>query len=274
MKLSFSTLGCPDWSLEQIAQNAREMGFNGVELRTHDDGNHLSPHATIEEARSVGRIFRDAGVPVFSILSYARFACTDDAEVAKNQALVRKQIVLAEALGAKHIRVFAGRLPPGVALSSNMIEKVGLALKPLAAEAASRGVVIGIETHDDWCAGDVHVRLASIINNPTGCGVIYDIRNALEAKLEPWDVTYAKIKPLLLYCHVKDGYTDASGKLVCMPFGAGATPWRQILQTLKKDGFDGYFSFEWEKKWHPELEPPERVYPAYVHKMNALWNDA
>jgi len=37
MKLSFTTLGCPDWSLEQIAKNARAFGFDGVELRTHAD---------------------------------------------------------------------------------------------------------------------------------------------------------------------------------------------------------------------------------------------
>lgn len=33
MKLSFSTLGCPDWSFDQIVENAHRMGYSAVELR-------------------------------------------------------------------------------------------------------------------------------------------------------------------------------------------------------------------------------------------------
>ena len=43
MKLGFSTLGCPDWSLGQIASNAKNYGYDGVELRVHQDHNHIWP---------------------------------------------------------------------------------------------------------------------------------------------------------------------------------------------------------------------------------------
>src|SRR5258706_16042624 len=33
MKLAFSTLGCPHWELEQVAQAARASGYQAVELR-------------------------------------------------------------------------------------------------------------------------------------------------------------------------------------------------------------------------------------------------
>jgi fatty-acyl-CoA synthase len=33
MKLAFSTLGCPHWELERIAQAARAYGYAAVELR-------------------------------------------------------------------------------------------------------------------------------------------------------------------------------------------------------------------------------------------------
>src|SRR6185436_8883971 len=95
MKLSFSTLGCPDWSLEQIATHAKEFGYDGIELRTHSDGNHFSPDATSEEAIRVSQLFRDHGVPVISLMGYCRFAFSDDAEVAKNQELMRKLIRMA-----------------------------------------------------------------------------------------------------------------------------------------------------------------------------------
>src|SRR4051812_28206687 len=33
LKLAFSTLGCPQWSLAQIAQAATDYGYKGIELR-------------------------------------------------------------------------------------------------------------------------------------------------------------------------------------------------------------------------------------------------
>jgi len=32
-KLSFTTLGCPDWSFERILGEAHQMGFSGIEIR-------------------------------------------------------------------------------------------------------------------------------------------------------------------------------------------------------------------------------------------------
>ena len=36
MKLAFSTLGCPHWGLERVAQAARAYGYQAVELRAID----------------------------------------------------------------------------------------------------------------------------------------------------------------------------------------------------------------------------------------------
>lgn len=33
MKLAFSTLGCPGWELGQIAETARSLGYDAIELR-------------------------------------------------------------------------------------------------------------------------------------------------------------------------------------------------------------------------------------------------
>lgn len=36
MKLGFSTLGCPTWSLEKVTGAARDLGYEAVELRLLD----------------------------------------------------------------------------------------------------------------------------------------------------------------------------------------------------------------------------------------------
>ena len=35
--------------------------------------------------------------------------------------------------------------------------------------------------------------------------------------------------------------------------GEGNIPILPIVRQLLTDGYDGYFSLEWERKWHPEL---------------------
>ncbi|HYG77166.1 MAG TPA: sugar phosphate isomerase/epimerase family protein [Planctomycetota bacterium] len=270
MKLSLNTLGCPDWTLEQIAQNAKSFGYEGIELRTREDGNHFSPDASLDEARRVGQMFRDAGCPVLSIMGYCKFAHTDDAEIVKNQELMRKLINIADAMGARYIRTFAGQIPKE-SNHDEMTIRVAKALKPLAEEAAAKNITIGLETHDDWCSGDRVMKVVKIIKSK-GFGVVYDIHNAYNSGIEPWDVTYRKVKKHICYCHLKDGYKGLDGKTHYVMVGAGDLPVEKILARFKRDGFDSYFSFEWEKKWHAELEGPERVMPHFTHKVRAIWN--
>ena len=272
MKVSFSTLGCPDWPLEQIAKNAKAMGYDGVELRTHNDGNHFSPDATLTTARDTAKLFRDHGVPVFSVMGYARFAYTDPAEVVKNQELSRKLIKIAEAMGARYIRAFCGKVPEGSSVEA-MTKVISDAVKPLAREAAEKNLAIAFEIHDDWCAGQRMMNIVRNVDSP-GLGIVYDIFNGIHSKAEPWDVTYGAIKDHISYCHVKDAYTTPEGKEQYVPLGAGVVPFPAVFKRLKADGFDSYLSFEWEKKWMPELDPPEKAFPQYPPKVRAMWKDA
>jgi len=44
-------------------------------------------------------------------------------------------------------------------------------------------------------------------------------------------------------------------------------PVREIVKVLAGAGYKGYYSFEWEKKWHPEIEEPEVAIPHYAKVM-------
>ncbi|MFH1024562.1 MAG: sugar phosphate isomerase/epimerase family protein [Planctomycetota bacterium] len=270
MKLSFTTLGCPDWTLEEIAKNAAAMGFDGVELRTREDGNHFSPDAPAAEAARVGKMFRDAGAPVMSVMGYSRFTAEDPAEVAKNQVVLRKLVGVAGAMGAPFIRTFAGNIPKGADRAA-MVRQVADAIRPAAREAEAAKVVIGLETHDDWCVGELVLAILRAVDSPA-FRLVYDIHNALDAKVEPWGKTYAMVKSHIAYCHLKDGYPGKDGKLHYVPVGAGQLPLADILATFKADGYDGFFSFEWEKKWHPEIPGPEYTFPAFAWKVRAVWD--
>ena len=64
--------------------------------------------------------------------------------------------------------------------------------------------------------------------------------------------------------YIKD-YSDEKEQL-CL-IGEGSIPIGDIVSTLLNDGYDGYFSLEWEKKWHPELPEIEEALKAYVSMM-------
>ncbi len=268
MQISFTTLGCPDWSLEQIAANAKDYGYDGVELRVNNDGNHLSPDTSLADAEEVGRQFRDTGAPITCVMGYSSFASQDEAAVAGNQAVLEKLIALAAAMQAPYIRTFAGQLPEGTTLEA-MIEIIARALKPLAQQAADKGISIGIETHDDWCAAANIMAIINQVDSP-GLGIVYDISNSTTA--EPWEQTYAAIKDHICYCHVKDSWTLPDGTHQYVMLGAGDMPYPEIFACLKADGFDSFLSLEWEKKWIPELAEPEEIFPHYAHKIRQLWN--
>ena len=46
-----------------------------------------------------------------------------------------------------------------------------------------------------------------------------------------------------------------------------------MIKQLQADGYTGFYSFEWEKRWHPELPEPERALPQYVDFMRTLEED-
>ena len=269
MKLSFSTLGCPDWTLEQIAEGAAQCGYDGVELRVADDGIHLAPGAAPEAVTRAAEAFAAAGVPVISLAGYASFSSPDAEVVRANQDLARRLIGLAERLGARWVRIYGGavKAPDSPDAAAG---RIAAALKPLADEAAARGVALAAETHDSWCDGAKLMEIVGRVASP-GLGVVYDVYNTFAATGE-WRRTYEQVKQHVCYWHVKDGYRAADGSGQHIFLGAGDLPIHDILARLKADGFDGFLSFEWEKRWCPHLEAPERVLPQYAHKMRALWD--
>ena len=41
-------------------------------------------------------------------------------------------------------------------------------------------------------------------------------------------------------------------------------PCRRQIEALAKTGYRGYYSFEWEKRWHPDIEEPEVAIRQYA----------
>ncbi|HET8826764.1 MAG TPA: hypothetical protein VFM77_16605, partial [Terriglobales bacterium] len=50
--------------------------------------------------------------------------------------------------------------------------------------------------------------------------------------------------------------------------GRGDVPVKRQIELLWKVGYGGYFCFEWEKLWHPELEEPDVAFADYARVVD------
>src|SRR2546426_497529 len=102
VKLAFSTLGCPQWELERIAQAARDYGYAAIELRAVGGNLDLLNRpefqpGTVETTR---RWLADQSLPVCCVDSSCPFDSRDADERAKQVEVAVRHCELAAKLGA------------------------------------------------------------------------------------------------------------------------------------------------------------------------------
>src|ERR1044071_9806303 len=89
LKLAFSTLGCPNWELGQVAEAARTFGYDAIELRAvGGDLDLLSRREFKDELATTKQWFVEQHVTVCCLDS----SCTFDSPIADER---RKQVELA-----------------------------------------------------------------------------------------------------------------------------------------------------------------------------------
>ena len=78
IRFAFSTLACPDWSIDKVAQQAKEMGYDGVELRTLGaGGTQLASDPATTDPAKVKAAFDAAGVEPICLSASTTFDARD-----------------------------------------------------------------------------------------------------------------------------------------------------------------------------------------------------
>ncbi len=151
MKLAFSTLACPAWSLDQVVEAAIEYGYQGVELRLID-GELIDAAMPAAERRRVRRTFEQAGLPIVALDTSVRIAAAPDARSALDELV--PMLELASEWESPVVRVFGGEWDAG----RSREEAIGQArdvIDEAAATAVQLGVAITLETHDRFSNVDL-----------------------------------------------------------------------------------------------------------------------
>jgi len=269
--VAFSTLAVPDATLASAVSLGRRWGYAGVELRLID-GELIDPSMPAAERARVRRAL--AGLPVVAVDSSIRL--TDD----DPGPMLRRFLQLASDLGAPLVRVFGGALPksgpipgpiPGPASDPARQDRLRAAVRVLESSvplARRLGVAIGVETHDDFSASSVVAELLAM-TDPDWVGAVWDSHHPYRMGEQPADV-YANLGRRILLAQVKDARRGDDGDWQLVLLGEGEVPVRQMLGLLAAGGYRNWVSVEWEKRWHPEIEPPEVALPQY-RRVLAEW---
>ena len=172
MKLSFSTLGCPAWSLPRVIDTAGRLGYDGIELRflEGDDALWARPELVGGGLRDTRARLADAGLLIPCVDSRSFFHHPD--ALARRVAVeeASRVVEVAAALGAPGIRVFGDRVQAGADLESTRAF-ITDALAELRDRARPGGVEIWLETHGDFAPGAAYwQRLAGCGRSPARGG--------------------------------------------------------------------------------------------------------
>ena len=146
-------------------------------------------------------------------------------------------------------------------------------IKLLADYALKKGVKVLLETHGNVCNIENMKKTVEILINHDGFGIIWDIAHSDVYYRENFEEFYLLIKPLIHHVHLKDHIRLPDLGKDKKDMGEGEIPIKAIVKRLLSDGYDGYFSFEHERKWHPQLPAPEFSFPKFADYMKNLENE-
>lgn len=253
MKLSYTTLSVQDRTIGEAVEIASAHGLEGIELRGRGD-THVSPESTFSYAAHVRELVREHKLAVPCLTAYTRFHQPTAAAVREEVDRMMDMVRLAEFLEAPCLRVFMGPVPdlssepliPAPA-SLNLSQADQIAIEGLqyaSKRLENSPVRLVIETHDSAKDGRTLARLLKDV--PSNIGVLLDI-------IHPWDMgeeigkTWEMIGERIYHVHIKDiSRTLENGRIYC-PIGQGILPVESTVRWLEGQGYQGFYSLEWEK---------------------------
>ena len=115
LKISFSTLACPDWSWHDVLRSGSDFGYDGVEVRLLSRETDLLKIADLQPSQlsTRRRELNESGFRVAGLASSVRFDHESPAARAEQFDIGRRYVDLCVALGGEFIRVFGDVLPKG-----------------------------------------------------------------------------------------------------------------------------------------------------------------
>jgi sugar phosphate isomerase/epimerase len=238
-------------TMEEFILKAVELGVVGVDMTAY----YLK---STEPAYLTGlrHLAFKNGMPFSGAAAGTEMCQADPAKRTAAIAEVKKWVDVTEWLGASHLRVFGGQLPPGASREQG-IQWVVEVMKPACDYSARKGITLGIESHGGITSQAENIlEILRRVNSPyAGCNL--DITHFRENE-------YTQIEMCLPYAtqtHIRDHFD--SGQSI---------DFDRIWQMFVKGGYKGYMSAEYEGKEDCLTAVPKLVerIKAMCHKYSSV----
>jgi sugar phosphate isomerase/epimerase len=218
-------------TLETFIEKAVELGLDAVDMTVYymksTDPGYLENLRHLAYRNAVA--FSGAACGVSMVVA-------DAAKRADTLIQIKNWVDVTDRLGAPHLRVFAGKLPPGVPLSVATTWVVET-MKAAADYSGKKGIMLGLEDHAGVSqSADVCVEIMHRVNSPY-VGINIDISHFVPT---PTQDSYAQIAACVPYAtntHIRNTFDD--GSKIDMD---------RVWKLFAEAGFKGYMSYEGEEK--------------------------
>jgi len=264
--ISFSTLGCPKWPWARILDQASALGYAAVELRGIGGEMDLTKRPEFIGSR-LDQTRKDLAAVNIRISDLGASSRMHEADPKVRSAQLdegRRFIDLAHRLGVPYVRVFGDKVPPGEARPA-VIARVVDGLRTLGEYGKGSGVAVILESHGDFTDGPSLLQILQGAALPN-VALLWDAHHTCVASKEAPASTYKLIGSYVRHTHLKDSRPQGAGVRYVLT-GSGSVPVRETVAVLARGNYRGYYGFEWEKAWHPEIEDPEVAFPHYAEFM-------
>ena len=158
---------------------------------------------------------------------------------------IKKWVDVTDRLGASHLRVFGGKLPPRATIKQGT-DWVVETMKPACEYSGKKGITLGIEDHGGVTqSADVCLEIMRRVDSPYA-GINLDITHFIPT---PTKDAYAQIKaciPYATHSHIRDRFDD--GTPIDMD---------RVWQMFRDGGYKGFMSAEYEGKENPMTGVPK-----------------
>lgn len=265
--LAFSTLGCPDWNFKKITDFASQNDYQGIELRGIQkqlDLTKCNEFSTAQNISATMQVMKEKRLRFVDLGSSAMLHFTDAAVRQKNLDEARRFIDLAQQINCPYIRVFPNSLPKDQDKNATL-DLIAKGLLELGDYAKGSNVKVLMETHGDLTISDDLEKIMQSAEH-AHTGLVWDVANMWTITKEPPEEVYKKLKKYIQHTHIKDAKL-VDEKVQYTLLGQGEVPIFEAIDCLSNGGYKGFYSFEWEKLWHPEIEEPEIALADYPKAM-------
>jgi fatty-acyl-CoA synthase len=264
MKIAFSTLGCPDFSWSEIYSMAKDLGFDGIEIRGL--GQEIftvkaQPFTESQLPQTVKKLAElKLAIPCLSSGCCLKFA----GQAEQNYREIGAYISLAARLGTPYIRILADLDPqPNGEVDDTAVLAV---LQRLIPAAESQGVTLLVETNGVYADTS---RLCRLLEQAASDAVaaLWDTHHTYRFAGETPGRTVHNLGAFIKYVHIKDSVV-VDGKTQYRLMGEGDLPIDAIMSALRSINYDGYVSLEWVKRWAADLDDAGVVFPHFANFMS------